>query len=291
TTINYEYENNIFLKLNRQALANAQGQHLPFSINLRADTLLTREQLFYIYDTALSRNRDDWQQVEEAILYYQSNLKNSLYNSFMLTAKAFLYYNAGEVNQAFRTLDSVIASNISASGFPYYVKAIWAYDQGQSELTVESINNARKRGNDEAPLLDFMEQLKLVSNFNQKADIGQLMVDLNGEKASLSEEEYEMKLKQISGTNAFDVSTTLRAIELLNNTEEKYNLLRDALEVNDRSAELWEAYVLACAQNNFRVFGETALERLATLVDTKKLEEVTKEFKRILEEKRQLQIR
>lgn len=291
TTINYEYENNIFLKLNRQALANAQDQNLPFSISLSADTLLTREQLFYIYDAALSRNREDWQKVEEAIHYYQSNFKNSIYNSFMLTAKAFLYYNAGEVNQAFRTLESVIATNISASGFPYYVKAVWAYDQGQSDLTVESINNARKRGNDEAPLLNFMEQLKFVNNFNQKADISQLLADLEARKTSLSEQEYQMKLKEISATNAFDVSTTLKAIELLGNTEDKYNLLRDALEVNDRSAELWEAYVLACAQNNFRVFGETALERLSALVDTKKLEEVTEEFKRILEEKRQLLIR
>ena len=294
TTINYEYENNIHLKLNRQALANAQSQYLPFSIELNPDTLLTREQLFYIYNASLSRKREDWQKVEEALSYYQSSFKNNQYNTFMLTAKAFLYYNSGQVNNAFRTLESVIASNIGASGFPYYVKAIWAFDQGQSDLTVESVNNSRKRGYDEAPLLTFMEDLKTVSEYNRTADISAQLSDLQSQRASLNKDDFTKGLVQIAQTNAFDVSNTLKAIDLLKQNEAEnelvYNLLREALEVNDRSAELWEAYIYACAQNNLRVFGETALEKIENLVDVEQMKMIKTEFERILQEKRQLQI-
>jgi hypothetical protein len=295
TTINYEYQDNIHLKLNRQALANAQGQSLPFSIELRADTLLTREQLFYLYNAALSRQREDWKVIDDAIQYYQSNSKNAVYNTFLLTAQSFLYYNSGQVNKGFRTLESVISSNLSAAGFPYYIKAVWAFDQGQSDLTVESINNAKKRGFDAEPLNEFMEDLKFVTDFDQTADISQQLKEVQTKKAELSEAEYQQALMRVAETNAFDVNTTLKAIELLNQTEidsqVEYDLLREALEVNRKSTDLWEAYIYSCAKNNFTAFGETALDQLSGLADQQKVAEVRSEFERILEEKTTFQIR
>lgn len=289
TTINYEYQDNIHLKLNRQALANAQGQSLPFSIELRPDTLLTREQLFYLYNAALSRDREDYKSLEHAIDYYRSSLKNSQYNTFLLTAQSFLYYNSGQVNKAFRSLDFVISSNLTAAGFPYYVKAVWAFDQGQADLAVEAINSARKAGNDEAPLLSFMEELKSLTDYNQTADFSEALVSLKSKRSEMNQQEYLEELKQLAETNAFDVSTTLNAIEAAIevglSSSEKYELLRLNLEVNDRSAELWKAYILACAEDNLRAFGETAFEKLAELSNSSELAEVKAEFERILNDK------
>lgn len=288
TTINYEYQDNIHLKLNRQALANAQGQSLPFSIQLRPDTLLTREQLFYLYNASLSRNRADYADLERAIDYYRSSLRNAQYNTFLLTAQSFLYYNSGQVNKAFRSLESVITSNLAAAGFPYYVKAVWAFDQGQADLAIESINNARKRGNDEAPLLSFMEELKSVANYNRTADISESLTLLRNKRSEISEEEYLEGLRQIAETNAFDVTTTMQAIqeamEVGLSSSEKYEILRAGLEVNDQSPELWKAYILACAENNFRTFGETAFEKLTALTDSAEVAGVRADFQRILDE-------
>lgn len=290
TTINYEYGNNIHLKLNRQALANAQHQFLPFSIEMRNDTLLTREQLFYIYNASLSRNRPDFEEVNEAIEYYQSSPKNSLYNTFLLTAQSFLFYNSGQVNKAFKTLESVITSNLAAAGFPYYVKAIWAFDQGQSELTVESINNARKRGFEEPQLLAFMEELKKISEYKETADLSEKLQSIQNNKATLGEEEYIVQLAQLATTNAFDVTNTLTAIQLLDEAgldiNEQYNLVLQGLEVNKNSVELMEKYIYLCAANGYTSFGETAIGNLANLVSRQKLDEVEKKFKTILEQRR-----
>ncbi|HEY9117769.1 MAG TPA: hypothetical protein VIN11_08080 [Roseivirga sp.] len=290
TTLNYEYENNIHLKLNRQALANAHGQFLPFSIELREDTLLTREQLFYLYNAALSLERSDFKAVESAIDFYQSSPKNDQYNTFLLTAKSFLYYNSGQVNKAFRTLEYVISSNLAAAGFPYYVKAIWAFDQGQPELTVESINNASKRGYRESPLNAFMEELKTLDKYEEKANLESKLQSVLSAKQSLSQEEYKNRLYEIATLNAFDVETTLKAISLLKiegiNSIEEYQLVLEALEVNQKSTVLMEAYIYLCAENGYSSFGETALDNLSELVSTKKLDEVVEKFEEILEERR-----
>lgn len=289
TTLNYAYENDIHLKLNRQALANAQGQYLPFSIELRKDTLLTREQLFYIYNAALSPLRNDFKQIESAIEYYQSSLKNGQYNTFLLTAKSFLYYNSGQVNKAFKTLEAVIASNLAAAGFPYYVKAIWAFDQGQTELTVESINNASKRGYREAPLNAFMEELKTISTYEEKANLEPQLESIINTKQNLTQSEFINSLEEIASVNAFDVETTLKAIDLLKNeglnSVEEYELILAALEVNKKSTKLMKRYIYLCGVNGFRTFGETAIEQLSELVSTEELEETKAEFERILEER------
>ena len=105
----------------------------------------------------------------------------------------------------------------------------------------------------------------------------------------MNQQEYLEELKQLAETNAFDVSTTLNAIEAAIevglSSSEKYELLRLNLEVNDRSAELWKAYILACAEDNLRAFGETAFEKLAELSNSSELAEVRAEFERILNDK------
>jgi len=140
-----------------------------------------------------------------------------------------------------------------------------------------------------------MEDLKFVTDFDQTADISQQLKGVQAEKAELSEAEYQQALIRVAETNAFDVNTTLKAIELLNQTEidsqVEYDLLREALEVNRKSTDLWEAYIYSCAKNNFTAFGETALDQLSELADQQKVAEVRSEFEQILEEKTTFQIR
>lgn len=287
TTIQYEYIEDLHLKINRQALANAQNQYFPFDHELHPDTLLSRETLFYLYNAALAQKRPDAQKLIETITYYQSSPKNLAYNTFLQTALSFAYYHAGEVTKAFLSIDEVIASDYGAAAFPYYVKAIWAYDQGQANLTVECINNARKRGYNEQGLLDFMEDLKTVKNYDRAADFSQELKALVNNKAQLTDQEYIDSLIHLAGKNAFDTHSTLQTFDLLENegaeAEKLYSLMVDNLKVNPNSAEFHEVYIYLCAKNRFRTFAETSFERLETLVSQEKLDTIRKEFERLLE--------
>ncbi len=291
TTVNYRHTGNIHVMINRQALANAQANLIEFKLELNKDTLLLREDLFYLYNAALNQVSTDKPLILKAIDFYLSSSKNDIYSNFLLIAKAMALYNAGQINEAFNTIEISIASNQGAAGFPNFVKAVWAFDQGQVELTIESLDRAQKNGYDEPQLKAFIENIKALPNYSEKADISSLLLSTQEAASTLDSAVYIEQLTAIATTNAFDQGTTLEAITLLREAEvdpnEIYEILLQAIKVNSKSSELLEAYIYQCARTGLGNFGRTALSKIEGMVEATVYKKVDSNFNKILEDKRQ----
>lgn len=289
TTFSYSNPEEINIAINRQALANAQNRDIAFQYELAPDSLLNKENLFYLYNAALRKQNAAGPEVLAALDYYLGNFKNSQYNTFMLIAKSILLYNIDQVNDAFITLEEAISANNQGAGFPYFLKAVWAYDQGQADLTIESIENAQKRGYNDPQLKTFIDQLKTVQEYAETANISTILEEIRKQKNKVSASQYTNKLLEVANLNAFDEATTLAVfqelIELKADNMSIYNSLLNALKVKRESIELRKIYVLQCAEMGYGAFATTALRKLQEQMDqrsfadfnylyTKKAEEV-----------------
>lgn len=288
TTVNYQHMDDIHVMINRQALANAQGNFIDFELELDNDTLLLKEDLFYLYNAALNQESTEKPKILEAIDYYLNSDKNDIYANFLLIAKAMALYNAGEINQAFNTINISIASNQGTAGFPYFTKAIWAFDQGQVDLTIENLEQAQKNGYNEPQAKDFVEKIKVLEAYAEKADISDLLDQLEEEKSVLDSAQYTERLLNIATKNAFDTETTLKAIEDLRevNEDEVYGILLEAIDVNVNSSELLEQYIYECARTGLSNFGRTALSKISTMVDATVYNEISERFNSLVAARR-----
>ncbi len=273
TTFSYSNPEEINIAINRQALANAQNIDIEFQHALDPDTLLSRENLFYLYNAALRKQNASGPEVLSALDYYLSNFKNSQYSTFMLIAKSILLYNIEKVNDAFITLEQAIAASGQGAGFPYFLKAVWAYDQGKADLTISSLENSGKRSYDDPQLNQFIDRIKTVQDYSEVADISERLSEIRNQKSTLRETEYQDALLQIATLNAFDETTTLETLEELKalgvDPSHIYNSLITSLQVNKESIALRQAYVLQCAVMGYSAFAETALSKLQEQMDPK----------------------
>lgn len=271
TTVNYKYTDEINVMINRQALANAQSNIIAYELALNKDTLLEKDELFYLYNAALNQADTNKEFILQAIDFYLSNPKNDQFNSFLSIAKAVGHYNQGNVNVAFKTIESTIASSQGNAGFPYFVKAVWAFDQGQVELTIESLEAAQRNGYSEPQAKPFIDKLKVLNGYNEKADISTKLKALETKKGVLDSTTYIRELMDIANLNAFDESTTLAAIAGLKPYEVPesliYDLLLSAIQVSPKSALLLEHYIYQCARSGLSNFGRTALGNIKSMVD------------------------
>ena len=291
TTVNYKHTDAIHVMINRQALANAQGNTIPFNLELDKDTLLLKEELFYLYNAALNQASTDHEQKLSAINFYLSSAKNNIYSNFLLIAKAIALYNSGEINQAFTTIEIAIAAGQASAGFPYFIKAVWAFDQGQAAMTIESLEAAQKNGYNEPQVKIFIDEIKAVNSYTEKADISELLHTLEKEKVNLDSSDYISRLKSIALKNAFDEETTLSAIqslELANITEhEIYEILLEVININVNSSKLLEQYIYQCAKTGLSNFGRTALSKIEALTEPTVHSEITIKFNDLVNKRRQ----
>lgn len=289
TTFTYEYAQNAHVKLNTTALKNGKQQALTFELTLQPDTLLSRTELFYMYNSALSRQLSNAEMLLSAIDYYLSHPQNDPYRNFLLTAKTFALYHQGEINQAFLSLEKVISNNERA-GFPFYTKAIWSYHQGQAEMTIDAINEARKRNYNEPQLLKFIELLGLRDERLPQPDISSEWRSLQSRSSELSDESYRQATIRLAQKNAFDVSTTLKIWKTLNEIEIEpeimYELFLHTTKVKPKEPSYWKVYILQCAKMRLTGFGETALKTYNTLVTDEEYEAVKSTFEQILDAER-----
>lgn len=249
-------------QINLQALANQNEWSVNYNYTVNEDSLVRKNDLYYLYNAAISRQHDQHESIVNAIEYYLKNQKNDSYNTFLLTAKAFAHYHGGRVNQAFQTIDLVINRNPNTSGFESFLKAIWCFDQGLEGKTVQYINQAQQRGYQEEQLKLFIKQLKNIQNFDQKADISSSLAEA---LQVFVRAERIRALERVATQNAFDHESTLAAIDALSalNIDPKriYELLLQASKINDQSPEILAAYILQCESMNLSGFADSALER------------------------------
>lgn len=291
TTANYQYTDEINVMINRQALANAQGNVIGYELALNKDTLLLKGELFYLYNAALNQTDTNKEFILNAIDFYLTNAKNQQFSSFLSIAKAVGNYNEGNVNMAFRTLESTIASNQSNAGFPYFMKAVWAFDQGQVEMTVESLEAAQRSGYNEPQIKPFIDELKILERYTEKADISEKLKILEGKRGVLDSTTYISNLIDIANLNAFDESTTLGALERLRAyavaEKEIYDLLLTIIKVNPKSPKLLEQYIYQCARSGLSNFGRTALRNLEPMMESAQYGDVQEKFQIIQKERRE----
>lgn len=290
TTINYKNLENINIRINRQALANAQHVPIDFDLDLDKDTLLQRDQLFYLYNAALSPVKEGKEAILSTIDYYLSSIKNNQFSNFLLIAKSVALYGIEEVNQAFKTLDQAIAASQGAAGFPYFAKAVWTFDQGQADLCIQNLEYAQKSGYADPQLKTFIEDIRQIQDYQQKADISALLLTLESQKPTLDSITYRTELIEIASKNAFDEATTLSAMTLLSqvnvDSNEIYALLLEATEVNPMSSNILEQYIYMCAKTGLRTFGETALTKFKGMVETSRYNQVREQFRKEIEARR-----
>lgn len=290
TSVIYDHTQDIHVMINRQALANAQKDEITFDLELDKDTLLSRDDLFYLYNAALSQNTLASSSILKSIDYYLSSQKNDIYSNFLLIAKAVALYNAGEINKAFKTIATSIASNQGSAGFPYFIKAIWAFHQGQVDLTIESLDQAQKNGYNEPQVKTFIDEIKVLDVYSQKADISPMLSNLENSRAGMDSADYRERLKVIALKNAFDEQTTLKAINMLRDTKSSesdiYDLLLEAITINVNSSDLLEAYIYQCAKTGLSSFGRTALTKIQSMVEATTYNDISLEFERLIETRR-----
>lgn len=272
-------------KINQQALANVNNQAVAFEFEIDPDTLINRADIFYLYNSALSRQNLPTDELIEILKLYINNPKNELFASFLLTTKAIAHYHKGEVNQAFHDIDLVISRTPNTAGFETFLKGIWYFDQGQPELTVEYINLSQRRTFQNDQVKDFIERVQNIKSYDQKADIS---AQLNSAQQLFEQHGILDELVEVATLNAFDAESTLSAIGSLqsNNydSNEVYELLLNATQINVRSVELLEAYIYQAQRLNLSSFADTALERLSGMVSYKDYFEVAKKLNAIREE-------
>lgn len=270
-------ESDLAARLNQQAVANLNNWEQAFDYEPLADSIIKKDDLYYLYNAALSRSQTDYAPILNAIEYYLSNPANAQYGTFLMTAKALAFYHSGEVNQAFQTLDNIINRNPNQSGFETFLKAIWYFDQGQAEKTVEYTNLAQRRGYQAEQVRLFVENVQQLTDYSEKADISE---DLSRALSIFNEKSKIEALIQVASKNAFDVKTTLLAIDELKNlnagNKVVYDLLVDATRLNDASPALLEAYILQCENMKRTSFADSALDRYSLLVPYKQFFELSK---------------
>jgi hypothetical protein len=275
-------------RLNQQALANINGWDSDFNYEPLADSILNKDHLYYLYNAASSQRLEDYEGLIAAIDYYLANDNNGIYEDFLLTAKALAYYHIGEVNKAFNTLDLTINRNPESAGFESFLKAVWYFDQGQGKKSVEYVQLAQRRAYTEDQVNDFIDVLQNIRNYDEKADIS---ADLTDALSILNEESKQAALIAVASKNAFDVKSTLEAVEALLATEIDrkviYDLLLAATKLNDESPELLEAYIYQAESLNYSNFANSALERYSFMVPYEEYFRVAKALNELKEAKRQ----
>jgi hypothetical protein len=270
---------NIDKRINQQALANLNKENLKFEFNLAPDTLITRADIFYLYNASLSRAPMDREALIKTLTIYIDQPKNELFASFLYTARALAYYHEGWVNQAFQDIDLVISRSPNTAGFETYLKGIWYFDQGQTEQTVAYINKAQQRGFQNEQIKKFVAAVKNIKNYTEEADLSDLWQETLHEYENLGDPSALLKFASM---NAFDVENTLNAIYTLKqaNYDPKtiYDLLLSATDINHLSPQLLEAYIYQAQELNLTSFADTALEEYSNLASYDEFFRVAKQL-------------
>lgn len=271
-------------RINQQALANLNDQTFPFDFDLAPDTLISRADIIYFYNAAVSRQGMDRESLISTLDAYIDNPKNELFQSFLLTAKAIAHYHGGEVNKALNTIDFVINRTPGTSGFETYLKGIWYFDQGQPELTVQYVNLAQQRSYQVDQVKTFVEAVQNIKNYNQRADISKELEQAKEVFESTGQLDDLVKVAQL---NAFDHESTLKAIALLQQNDYAgsliYDMILDATQINPRNPEILEAYIYQSERVNLSSFADTALETYSGMVEYEQYFAVAKKLNEMRE--------
>lgn len=266
---------------NRQAFANATSKTPALSLSPSADSLLLNDELYYLYNAALSHKNGN-EELLSVLNYYLANPRNTAIADYLKLGKAIQLYNLGRVNDAFFLLDDMIATYGRNAGLYSFIKALWAYHQGAFDLGIVFLADARSYNFDReviaATYLDLRDR-----QIDEKANgLSDEWIQYEKQAPSLSDKEKKQVLIDIASKNALDEAISLQAINTLQqikaNTDTIYHLLQKAITLNKISASLYEAYIYQTVESGLGAFGKSALDDLKNLVSEEKYLQVRANF-------------
>jgi hypothetical protein len=269
------------IKINRQALANKANVLSNFQTTLSKDSILVLEELYYLFNSAIHPTQKD-KSLLEAIDYYLPFDRNITVKDYLLLAKAIQLYNFGSVNEAFATLDELIAYDQRKAGLYSYIKSIWAYHQKSISYSIVLLAQAEAFNFERVIIADTYKEFLKKRIDNPAKQLEQSWQEYESKKTSVDKEEKLKILGSIAVQNAFDIEITLKAIaELRNmgsNTENLYAVLQKSIEVNPMSVLLYEQYIYETVESGLSMIGNSALEGIEKITDIETYNEIKSNF-------------
>lgn len=269
------------VKINRQALANATKVINPFNHELQKDSVLVLEELYYLFNAAIGPSQED-KNLLSAIEYYLPFERNITIKDYLLLAKAIQLYNFGLVNEAFFTLDELMAYDQRKAGLYSYIKSIWAYHQQSLNLAIRLLAQAEAFNFDRAVISDTYQAFLKQTIDNPTEQLNQQWLAYENLESNISSQDRIEVLSVIARQNAFDVENTLNAVasmrELGVSSESLYEILQKSIEVNPSSSRLYEQYIYETVESGLSMIGNSALEELSKFADSETFNRIRNNF-------------
>ena len=273
-------EMEISTRVNAQAIANKKGEPATYTAKLKADTLLTQEELYELYNHGLNRNQTHREKVLAACDYYLSNRRNTGLKEFLLLAQSIQYHESGQINSAFESMAELPVAAPENRARHAFTAGLWAAQQGACTLAQEYFDRAIAGNYRTAEITSITATIKA------KTLPAPPRQEFANTHASLTKEQ----LKTLAGQNAFDVALTLEAISRLRKKGTQnatlYDLLRQAITINPYNLELMEAYAAQSIKSGLAAFGRTGLRSLRGKVPDKELDKALANFEQLLNAQR-----
>ena len=275
-----EGEMEIRTRVNAQAIANKKGEPATYTAELKADTLLTQEELYELYNHGLNRNQTNREKVLAACDYYLSNPRNTGLKEFLLLAQSIQYYEAGQVNRAFESMAELPVAAPENRVRYAFTAGLRAAQQGAYTLAQEYFDRAIAGNYRTAEITALKAAIK-----------AKTLPALPMQKfANIPANPTKVQLKTLAGQNAFDVALTLEAISRLRKKGAQnatlYELLRQAITINRYNLKLMEAYADQSIKSGLAAFGRTGLLSLRGKVPDKALDKALANFEQLLNARR-----
>lgn len=276
-------EMEISTRVNAQAIANKKGEPATYTAELKADTLLSQEVLYELYNHGLNRNQTHREKVLAACDYYLSNRRNTGLKEFLLLAQSIQYYEAGQVNRAFESMAELLVATPENRARHAFTAGLWAAQQGAYTLAQEYFDRAMAGNYRTAEITALTAAMKTKT---LPAPPRQTRQNFANIPASPTKDQ----LKTLAGQNAFDVAFTLEAISRLRKKGAKndtvYELLRQAITINPYNLELMKAYAAQSIKSGLAAFGRNGLLSLRGKVPDKELDKALANFEQLLNTQR-----
>lgn len=214
------------------------------------------------------------------------------FNDRLRKALAAHYYNKGEVNKAFKMMDYLQAntyqhrkgSHLNDLGkmalgqkayrlsLDYFERAA-ENDQISAEINQMEAYAALGR-NDEIPgeLIKTVQKdpglTELANQLLANLETAQFVDDEKSGATEKLEELTDDELIQLGLKNAFDESTVLATVRILDQREnlESYNIILESIEINPYSAPLLKVYAMVALRQNLTTYADAVLPRIEALV-------------------------
>ena len=272
-------------RINAMALANLNDTKIDFNIELAQDTFLLRDDLFYLFNSALNVSGETDSTKIDVIDYYLSNPYNGVLKKQLLKAKAIQLYELGQVNKAFETIELLAVIDNQNSADYNFMLGIWALHQNQRQLSADFFNTANELGFDQ----------RLINNIQNNVldtEVPSFSSPVHSKYANIDKNTSIDQLKSIARANAFDETITIATVKKLKNLgisdQDRYSIFVEAHSVNKYSVSIFQEYILSAVDTGLSIYAIEGLLELSQLMPTEAFENFNEFVNKRIEQRRNI---